>query len=263
MPPFGFFAVGGWLVAVITVTAALTIIYWWYQWQLYRRRNEHIERAKRLRARVAQWLHEEYGVATSDWAWPDTHLTIREQYRSTGFFVLWVVLNYVFGIVGYVLTLIAWYWLTVDYYVHEQGELEFYRRVAAALKEKGVHFHAEVGHSLIPRNMVLYVVLMIIPGVNLVWSVWWSYVLFADGNAHFDTHDAWERQLERLTGQVQAPPEAYPEAPASPRPPARPFRAAAKPGKEETPLEILQQRYARGELTREEFEQMKRDLSEE
>ena len=33
-------------------------------------------------------------------------------------------------------------------------------------------------------------------------------------------------------------------------------------GPQETPLEILQKRYARGDITREEFEQKRRDLSE-
>ncbi|NOX36763.1 MAG: SHOCT domain-containing protein [Calditrichaeota bacterium] len=35
------------------------------------------------------------------------------------------------------------------------------------------------------------------------------------------------------------------------------------PAKKETPLEILKKRYARGEITREEYEQMKRDLTED
>jgi putative membrane protein len=40
----------------------------------------------------------------------------------------------------------------------------------------------------------------------------------------------------------------------------RPTRGAAG-GSGETPLEILQRRYARGEIDRQQYEQMKRDLS--
>ncbi|MBC7189697.1 SHOCT domain-containing protein [Candidatus Aerophobetes bacterium] len=76
---------------------------------------------------------------------------------------------------------------------------------------------------------------MIIPGVNLIWSIWWSYVLFRDPNIHFDTHLFWETQLERIITQHT-------------------------PSPTETPLEILKRRYAEGKITREEFEQMKKDL---
>ena len=34
----------------------------------------------------------------------------------------------------------------------------------------------------------------------------------------------------------------------------------SQPGREDSPLEILKRRYARGEITREDFESMKRDL---
>lgn len=33
-----------------------------------------------------------------------------------------------------------------------------------------------------------------------------------------------------------------------------------QPGREETPVEILKKRYAKGQITREEFEQMKKDI---
>ena len=37
-------------------------------------------------------------------------------------------------------------------------------------------------------------------------------------------------------------------------------RGPARPASEETPLEILQKRYARGELNRDQYEQMRQDL---
>ena len=233
------FALAGWMIGLIGITIALSIVYWWYQWQLYKRRNEHIERVKRLKLRLRRWLKEEYEVDTNDWTRSDTHLSIREQHRGTGFFVLWVVFSYLFGIVGFVLTLVVWYWLTLDYYVHEQAELEFFRRISQKLEEKGVSFHPEILEPLPPRNMVLYIILMIIPGVNLVWNIWWSYVLFHDGNVHFNTHEHWESQLERIAGQ------AGPSVSLEP------------------PLEILKERYVRGEISKEDFERMKGELSEE
>jgi len=161
---------------------------------------------------------------------------LREQRRGTGFFVLWVVLSYIFGLIGFVLTLVVWYWLTVDYYVHEKGEIQFFRQLADVLKEKGIPFNPTAPEPLPPRNMVLYIILMIIPGINLGWVIWWSYVLFRDPNVHFDTHEFWESQLEKIIAEPEPSPES--------------------------PLEILKRRYAQGQITKEEFEQMKKDLEE-
>ncbi len=41
----------------------------------------------------------------------------------------------------------------------------------------------------------------------------------------------------------------------------RQFKGGGKGDDFETPLDILKKRYARGEITREQFEEMKRDLS--
>jgi uncharacterized membrane protein len=229
----------GWIIPMVAIGIALYVVHWWYQWQLYSRRNDHIERAKRLKMSLSRWLREKHQIDLADWASSDMQLSLREQLRSTGFFVLWVVFSFIpmLGLVGFILTLVCWYWLTLDYAVHERGELEFFRRVSQKLKEKGISFDSEILHLLIPRNMALYIVLMIIPGVNIVWGIWWLYVLFRDPNLHFETHEHWESQLEKITGE--------------PGPSVTP----------ESPLEILERRYARGEITKEEFERMKDDLS--
>lgn len=235
--PFFPLQVAGWVLTIVGIAIALSVVNWWYQWQLYSRRNNHIERAKRLRMSLSRWLKEEHQIDMADWIGSDMQLTIREQFRSTAFFVLWVVFSYIFGLVGFILSLVSWYWLTYDYAIHERGELEFFRRVSRKLKEKGISFDTEILHPLIPRNMALYIVLMIIPGVNIVWGIWWSYVLFRDPNLHFETHDHWESQLEKITGE--------------------PGSSVAS----ESPLDILKERYAKGEITKEEFEKMKKDIS--
>jgi len=237
--PFEFFLyLGGWILTIMAIFLALSIIFWWYQWQLYRRRNEHIERAKSLRKNLVNWIKEKYNVEIPLWTGSEIQLSLREQKRSTTFFILWVIFSYIFGIVGFILTLVAWYWLTIDYYVHEQAEIHFFNQVKKALKEKDISFDAGTSKPLPTRNMALYIILMIVPGVNLIWAVWWSYVLFKDPNTHFEAHEWWESQLEKIiaAGSLQ------------------------KDSASDSPIEILKKRYARGEITREQFQQMKEDL---
>lgn len=227
----------GWTIAIVVIGIAMSVVHWWYQWQLYSRRNDHIERAKRLKMSLSRWLKEKHQIDLADWIGSDMQLTIREQFRSTAFFVIWVILSYLFGLVGFILTFISWYWLTYDYIIHERGELDFFRRVSRKLKEKGISFDAEILKPLPPRNMALYIVLMIIPGVNIIWGIWWSYVLFRDPNTHFETHQHWESQLEKITGELGASVVA------------------------ESPLDIIKERCAKGEITKEEFEKIKKDIS--
>lgn len=235
-PPH-FFYLTGWIVALIFIMLVLSVVFWWYQWQLYKRRNEHIERIKRLKNSLSLWLKEKYQVDLANWTRGDIQLSLREQPRGTGFFILWVVLSYLFGLVGFILTLVVWYWLTFDYYIHEQGEIQFFRQLSQQLREKEITFNFNPPRLLPPRSMILYILLMIIPGVNLGWTIWWNYILFRDPNVHFENHEYWESQLEKITSQ----PETVPPS--------------------ESPLEILKRRYARGEISREEFERMKEDLS--
>lgn len=234
-PPYLFYLTG-WIIALIFISLVLSIVHWWYQWQLYKRRNEHIERSKRLKSSLSFWAKEKYQIELFDWARGDFQLNLREQPRGVGFFILWVALSYIFGLVGFILTLIVWYWLTFDYYIHEQGEIQFFGQLSQKLKEKGISFNFKPPHPLPNRNMVLYVVLMIVPGINFIWTIWWSYILFRDPNIHFDNHEFWESQLEKITTESEI-------------------------SSSEPPLEVLKRRYARGEISREEFERMKEDLS--
>lgn len=230
-----FFLFTGWILILMVILLALSVIFWWYQWQLYKRRNLHFRRAKGLKNSLSRWVKEKYGIELSYLRGNEIHLSLREEERGTVFFVLWVIFTYVFGIIGFVLTLVAWYWLTADWFVHERGEEKFFNELSEALKDKGILFNAKIQTPVPPRSMILYIILMIIPGVNLIWSIWWSYVLFRDPNVHFDTHLFWETQLERIAGQKTSSPT-------------------------DSPLEILKRRYAEGKITREEFEQMKKDL---
>ena len=238
-PPSSYFLyMTGWMLALIIGALILSIVFWWYQWQLYKRRNEHIERIKSLKKSLIHWLKEKHGIDFHPWSGGEIQLSIREKTRSTSFFALWVVFSYLLIPVGIVLTLVAWYWLTIDYYVHEKGEIQFFYQLSEKLKEKNLSFHPAPLQLLPPRNMVLYIILMIIPGVNLVWALWWSYVLFQDPNVHFETHKFWEGQLEKIVHEPKTSDSIS----------------------SESPLEILKRRYAEGKITREQFQQMKEDL---
>jgi len=44
----------GWTIGMVAIGIAMSVVHWWYQWQLYSRRNDHIERAKGLKISLSR-----------------------------------------------------------------------------------------------------------------------------------------------------------------------------------------------------------------
>ena len=136
-------------VIVSTIVMLLVAIYiWWYNWLLYKRRNEHFERIKKLKNRLCELVKEKLNEETTTLKEVDPVIAKRERYRSKYLFFLWLIFSYlgnlvrvspifaVFTVLAVIFGLIVLYYLTVDYHYHEQGEIPFFQKLGELLKKK-------------------------------------------------------------------------------------------------------------------------------
>ena len=195
---------------ISTVVSLVVAIYvWWYNWLLYKRRNEHFDRTKRLKTKLSTLMKEKFKAETETLMRVDPLLERREAYHSNLLFGLWLILSYLghhlsplAGILrliiipAIIIGLIILYYLTLDYYYHEQGEIAFFGKVGEILGKKEISFTATPTHPLRRRSYGLYIFLSII--TLGIFGIYWAYVIFRDPNQHFDTHDSWESELEGI-----------------------------------------------------------------
>ena len=74
---------------ISTVVSLLVSIYiWWYHWLLYKRRNEHFDRTKRLRGKLSTWIKEKFDTETESLIKVDPVLDRREAQHSNLLFCL-------------------------------------------------------------------------------------------------------------------------------------------------------------------------------
>ena len=202
---------GGWLIGpvVATVASTLVVIYlWWYNWLLYNRRNNHFNRIKRLKASLSELVEEKTEIEKGTLNKADSFLERKEAPRPNSLFFVWLILSYLgnfsnfsapLGILSFaalIVGLVVMYYLTTDYYYHEQGEIAFLQRVTTALGKKGITLTTTPSNPLQARSYGLYIFLSII--TLGIFCLYWAYVIFQDPNKHFDTHQVWESELERI-----------------------------------------------------------------
>ena len=194
---------------ISTVVSLLVAIYiWWYNWLLYKRRNEHFDRTNRLKRKLSSWIKEKFDTEMQTLVKADPVLDRREAPHSNLLFSLWLIFSYLgnlssfhwalgfFGIPALVLGLVVLYYLTMDYYYHEQGEVAFFGRMAEIFSKKQITFPVTLSHPLHRRSYGLYIFLSII--TLGIFGIYWAYVIFRDPNQHFDSHDLWESELEKI-----------------------------------------------------------------
>ncbi len=202
---------GGWLLGPVVATAAATLVaiyLWWYNWLLYSRKNKHFNRIKRLKVSLSELLEEKTEIEKGTLNKADSFLERKEAPRPNSLFFAWLILSYLgnfsnfsapLGILSFaalIVGLVVMYHLTTDYYYHEQGEIAFLQRVTTALGKKGTALTATPSNPLRTRSFGLYVFLSII--TVGIFCLYWAYVIFRDPNKHFDTHQVWESELERI-----------------------------------------------------------------
>ena len=199
--------------AISTIVSLLVAIYiWWYNWLLYKRRNEHFDRMKRLKGKLSTLIGEKVDKSNESLLQVDPLVTRRERHHSVRLFVFWLIFSYLssaaplldiyyplswleglLGLPALIIGLVILYYLTVDYYYHEQGEIAFFTKATEILSKKEISFTVAPAHPLKRRSYGLYIFLSIITvGIFLIY---WTYVIFHDPNRHFDTHEVWESAL--------------------------------------------------------------------
>ncbi len=207
---------GGWGVGpvVSTVASAVVAIYcWWYNWLLYSRRNNHFDRIKRLKASLAELLEEKTEAEKGTLNKTDSFLERKEAPRPNILFFLWLILSYlgsfsgfngflgVLSFISLIVGLVVLYYLTTDYFYHEQGEIAFLQKVTAALGKEGTALTATPSNPLHTRSFGLYIFLSII--TLGIFCLYWAYVIFKDPNQHFDTHQVWESELKGIVEKLK------------------------------------------------------------
>jgi len=207
---------GGWGIGAVAATAASTLLaiyLWWYNWLLYSRRNNHFNRIKRLKVSLAELLEEKTEIEKGTLNKADSFLERKEAPRPNSLFFAWLILSYLgsfsnfsapLGILSFaslIVGLVVMYYLTTDYYYHEQGEIAFLQKVTAALGKKGTALTATPSNPLHTRSFGLYIFLSII--TLGIFCLYWAYVIFKDPNQHFDTHQVWESELEGIVEKLK------------------------------------------------------------
>jgi len=207
---------GGWGIGAVAATAASTLLaiyLWWYNWLLYSRRNNHFNRIKRLKVSLSELLEEKTEIEKGTLNKADSFLERKEAPRPNSLFFVWLILSYLgsfsnfsapLGILSFaslIVGLVVMYYLTTDYYYHEQGEIAFLQRVTTALGKKGITLTTTPSNPLHTRSFGLYVFLSII--TVGIFCLYWAYVIFKDPNQHFDTHQVWESELEGIVEKLK------------------------------------------------------------
>jgi len=177
------------------------------------RTSELSYKIKRLKLSVSKFLEEKTEVEKGTLNKTDSFLERKEAPRPNSLFFLWLILSYmgsfsgfsaplgVLSFVSLIVGLVVLYYLTTDYYYHEQGEITFLQKVTAALGKKGTALTATPSNPIHTRSFGLYIFLSII--TLGIFCLYWAYVIFKDPNQHFDTHQIWESELEGIVEKLK------------------------------------------------------------
>lgn len=104
---------------------------------------------------------------------------------------LWLILTLISGLAGiYVI-----YFLTVDYFHHEQRQIDIVNKANAAFASAGLPISMRYDQRLPQRHFWLNLLVNI--ATIGIWGIIWSYRLLSDPNRHFENQWQWEDNLAR------------------------------------------------------------------
>lgn len=143
----------------------------------------------------------------------DPSLERKEASRPNSLFFLGLILYYLgsfsrflaplwfLSFATIIVGLVVLYYLTTDYYYHEQGEIAFLQRITIALGKKGTALTATRSN---PLHTISYGHILFLSIITVgIFCRYWAYVLFHDPNKHFDSHRDWENELERIVEKLK------------------------------------------------------------
>ncbi len=164
-------------------------------YRLISRRDEHLRRENAMNLNLLQAVKERVQAKGIDpHSLPEVaalESAVRQKAEQEGAkgAALWLILSLVTGIAG----LYVWYFLTVDFYWHEQRQVDVVNKANQVLQRVGAPTFIQYSPVLPERHYWLNLLASVM--TIGIWGIFWYYRILSDPNRHFENQWAFEDRL--------------------------------------------------------------------